>query len=303
MLEDIQYKFNNSHLEDMWHIFFCLSSSNSFEMSIGSKGRYGISTEAMMSVQNTITTIDFCHSRNAYSDAFTLIRKCRDDLMQYLFILHVIQNTHGLTNEELENYTFDEASIIKMIEADFSILISGKRKNEVQLAMESWMYNELENSKNSKFRRNYFDASKYKKYLMSADKNIEYIMNNFLNPLWNSSDRILNNYVHANGRKYLTDNYVHQLNKEKIDSELIETLQHIVDIFLSLLAIIDSTKMMSSDYVDYMEMNAQPPENCQYWVLPCIVEYLNNHLENELLTYIQENEKNGMKFMSTSYDE
>lgn len=303
MLEDIQYKFNNSHLENMWLIFFSLSDSNSFEMSIGSKGRYGISTEAMMSVQNTITTIDFCFSRNAYSDAFTLIRKCRDDLMQYLFILHVIQNTHGLTNEELENYTFDEASIIKMIEADFSILISGKRKNEVQLAMESWMYNELENSKNSKFRRNYFDASKYKKYLMSADKNIEYIMNNFLNPLWNSSDRILNNYVHANGRKYLTDNYVHQLNKEKIDSELIETLQHIVDIFLSLLAIIDSTKMMSSDYVDYMEMNAQPPENCQYWVLPCIVEYLNNHLENELLTYIQENEKNGMKFMSTSYDE
>ena len=190
-----------------------------------------------------------------------------------------------------------------MIESDFSILISGKRKNEVQLAMESWMYKDLENSKNSKFRKNYFDASKYKKYLMSADKNIEYIMNNFLNPLWTSSDRILNNYVHANGRKYLTDNYVYQLNKEKMDSELIETLQHIIDIFLSLLAIIDSTKIMSSDYMDYRDVDMQPPENCQYWVCPCIVEYLNNHLDKKLLNYIQEKEKNGMKLMSNYYDE
>ena len=29
-----------------------------------------------------------------------LLRKCRDDLMQYLFILNVIQNKHGLTDEE-----------------------------------------------------------------------------------------------------------------------------------------------------------------------------------------------------------
>lgn len=46
----------------------------------------------------------------------------------------------------------------------------------------------------------------------------------FLNPIWISSDRILNNYVHANDKKYLTDNYSYQIDPTKKMSKLFDTL-------------------------------------------------------------------------------
>lgn len=74
-----------------------------------------LSGETMMSICKTLETIDFCCNRDAYSDAYTLLRKCRDDLMQYLFVLNVIQNKHGLTDEEAEKFTINSESMIKMI--------------------------------------------------------------------------------------------------------------------------------------------------------------------------------------------
>ena len=97
----------------------------------------------MMSICKTLETIDFCCYRDAYSDAYTLLRKCRDDLMQYLFVLNVIQNKHGLTDEEAEKFTINSESMMKMIELDVSILVSGERKTDAELAMEKWIYNRV----------------------------------------------------------------------------------------------------------------------------------------------------------------
>lgn len=77
------------------------------------KGPYMLSGETMMSICKTLETIDFCCYRDAYSDAYTLLRKCRDDLMQYLFVLNVIQNKHGLTDEEAEKFTINSESMMK----------------------------------------------------------------------------------------------------------------------------------------------------------------------------------------------
>lgn len=136
---------------------------------------------------------------------------------------------------------------------------------------------------------------------MSSNQHVDYIMENFLGTVWKSEDRKLNNYVQTNGIKYLMDNYVYQPKKELRDKELIESLQNITDIFLSLLAVIDSTKFHSSDYLDALEMDMQPEEESQYWVLPCIVEYINDRFDVELLKYIQKNERFGMKFMAEDY--
>ncbi len=304
-LGEHEYKFNYTEIEDIWYIIVALSDStfSSIECSAGVKGRYALSCEAMMSAMNTVVAIDFCCDRGAYSDAYALIRKYRDDLMQYLFVLNVIKNVHGLTQEELGKFSLDSESLIKMIELDFGILTSGKRKNDAELAMESWMYNDLELDEHSGMRRKFFDTSKYKDYLMSSNQHVDYIMENFLGTVWKSEDRKLNNYVHTNGIKYLMDNYVYQPKKELRDKELIESLQNITDIFLSLLAVIDSTKFHSSDYLDALEMDMQPEEESQYWVLPCIVEYINDRFDEELLKYIQKNERFGMKFMAEDYED
>ena len=293
------YKFKYSEIEDIWYILMALSDStfSSIEASIGKKGVYWLSCEAIMSVINTVISIDFCCYRGAYSDAYTLIRKYRDDLMQYLFVLNVIKNTHGLSEDELKNISLDEDGLLRMIELDFQILASGVRKSNVELAMESWMYNDLESVDCSKMRKEFFDTSKYKKYLISTNDSVAYIMNRFLNSKWKVEDRKLNNYVHTNGIRYLTDNYVYQQKKEQRDKELIETVKNITDIFLSVLAVIDSVKMQSLDYLDDVEMGVQPREGSQYFVCPCIVEYMNTRFDEQLILYIQENEKNGMKFM------
>ena len=83
---------------------------------------------------------------------------------------------------------------------------------------------------------------------------------------------------------------------------MIETLQNISDIFLSLLAIIDSIKFHSSDYVDALEMDMEPLEGSQYWVCPVIVEYMNDRFDKELLRYIQENEGHGIQFLAEYYN-
>ena len=101
---DMNYKFYYHEIEDIWYIFFCLSdtTSSSIELSYGKKGPYMLSCETMMSICKTLETIDFCCRRNAYSDGYTLIRKFRDDLMQYLFILNVIRDKQEFVDKEIE---------------------------------------------------------------------------------------------------------------------------------------------------------------------------------------------------------
>lgn len=92
-IEDTNYKFNSQDIENIWYIFFCLADStfSSVYVSYGKKGPYMLSGETMMSICKTLETIDFCCYRDAYSDAYNLLRKCRDDLMQYLFVLNMVQ--------------------------------------------------------------------------------------------------------------------------------------------------------------------------------------------------------------------
>ena len=129
-IAEMNYKFHNHDIENIWHIFFCLSDTtfSSIELSYGKSGAYVLSCETMMSICKTLETIDFCCDRNAYLDAYTLIRKIRDDLMQYLFVLNVIQNKHGLTDEECKGFRLEPETMMKLIGLDISILISGERK-------------------------------------------------------------------------------------------------------------------------------------------------------------------------------
>lgn len=301
---DMNCKFYYHEIEDIWYIFFCLSdtTSSSIELSYGKKGPYMLSCETMMSICKTLETIDFCCRRNAYSDGYTLIRKFRDDLMQYLFILNVIRDKQEFVDKEIEEFMEDAESIIKMLELD--AFVSGEKKTNSELAIEKWIYSELENPSNAKDRKEFFNASKYKSYIVSNNEKVKYVFDNFLADKWKKEDRKLNNYVHTNGKNFLMNNYIYQNRKEQQDNELIETVQNITDIFLSLLALIDSKKLQSSDYLDALEMNIEPLEESQYWICPIIEEYMNDRFSKKMLQYIQKNERNGMQIIKQgfSYD-
>lgn len=97
-LGEHKYIFNYKEIKDIWYIIVVLSDSifSSIECSLGTKGQYALSCGVMMSAMNTVVAIDFCCGRGAYSDAYALKRKYRDDLMQYLFLLNVVKIYMGL---------------------------------------------------------------------------------------------------------------------------------------------------------------------------------------------------------------
>ena len=106
-LKDISYNFKYKDIENIWHIFNCLSNNtfSSIELSYGKNGANTISCETMMSVLKTIEVIDFCCDRN-------------------------------------------------VINKNIEILINGERKLKAELAMEKWIYDELDNLENIKDRKN-----------------------------------------------------------------------------------------------------------------------------------------------------
>ena len=270
------------------------------------KGTYILSCENVMSAMNTLVSIDFCADREHFSDAFTLARKYRDDLMQYVYLLNVISGIRGLSDEELNKFDItDVQSFMKMIETDITLLASGETKNKEQKAVEAWFYKELEMETHSKDRKDYFDTSKYKHHLENSNDKLKYIMSSYFENTWRIVDRKLNNYVHGNGVNYISVNYVRNIESSTIHNELIGVMKNITSIFLSALAMVDATQMRSTDYLDALEFGKKPIEDSQYWVAPCIVEYMENNfpkIDKGLLPYIEENNDYGMKFCVRDYE-
>ena len=303
-----QYKFKDHDLEELWYIMDVLSGSmfSSPRSSIGEKGTYFLSCENVMSVMNTLVSIDFCADREHFSDAFTLARKYRDDLMQYVYLLNVVSGIRGLSDEELNKYDItDVQSFMKMIEAEITLLASGETKNKEQKAVEAWFYKELETDSHSKDRKDYFDTSKYKRHLENSNDKLKYIMSSYFENIWRTVDRKLNNYVHGNGVNYISVNYVRNIESSTLRNELIGVMKNITSIFLSALAMVDATQMRSTDFLDALEFGEKPIEDSQYWVAPCIVEYMEKNfhkIDEGLLRYIEENNDYGMKFCACDYE-
>lgn len=305
---ETQYVFKDQDLEELWYIMDVLSDSMfaSPRSSIGEKGAYILSCENIMSVMNTLVSIDFCADRAYFSDAFTLARKYRDDLMQYVYLLNVVSRIRGLSDEELNKYDItDEQSLMKMIETEIALLVSGETKNKEQKAVEAWFYKELETDTHSKDRKDYFDTSKYKSHLENSNDKLKHVMSSYFENIWRTVDRKLNNYVHGNSVNYISVNYVRNIESSTIHNELIEVMKNITSIFLSALAMVDATQMRSTDYLDALELGEKPIEGSQYWVAPCIAEYMEKNfpeIDKGLLQYIEENNDYGMKFCACDYE-
>lgn len=305
---EAEYKFKNRKLEYIWYVMFALSDSmfSSPQVSMGEKGVYALSCENAMSAMHTIITIDFCCESGHFSDAFTLARKYRDDLMQYLYILDVMSRIHGLSDEEMLQYDMEDTqSVIKMLEDESRILVSCERKSREQMAVEAWFFKDLHQDNYRGDRTKFFGASKYKSYLVKSNDNCSFIMERYLKKIWETVDRTLNNYVHGNGINYIYANYAVGIRTRKMINEVVDVMQSITSIFLSMLAMIDATKMHSSDYIDALELGQDPIEGSQYWVSSCIVEYMEESfikIDENLLPYIEANNGYGMKFRFCDYE-
>lgn len=297
----MDFKKTLDEMSDLLDFF----SSNAFQQVqvelIGNK-TYLIQGQTLDAARHTLSSIWLCCKNACFSDAFTLVRKFRDDLIQYLFIISTLDGIKDLSEEELYKYLNDITNIDKVIEGiNLQLLIrsSGLKKKPYEKAVDSWLENTLSDDSHFQDRRQYFDSSKYIS-LLKKDDIIKDCFEFYLKPLWSIIDRELNNYVHTNGSKYIRYNlpYYNYEQRKSILIQLISTIRDIMVIFVSLMILINPILIQSSVYIDYLDVGETPPEGSQYWIASIVQNFIDTDImrvSSCLKQYLKENNRYSMQ--------
>lgn len=217
------------------------------------------------SATRTMESIRFCCMNANFADAYSLLRKYRDDLFYYLYLFAVADNSDLTQYVDVQQLSEDEKNIW------------------------DWAHNR---------QRGLHISSVLK--CIALHPSVRKTVKEF--QLKDSFDKLadkLNNYVHSNGYQFYNEAYERLVLKHKIKKECKEFGEAAVFItvsFLFLVVLINPMLIMSYDYVDYLEADDSPPEGSQYWVAPFVSDFLNKHknvLDDRCDSYLRE--KTGMQ--------
>ena len=258
----------------------------------------------LMSAERTLESIEICCTLGNFSDANILLRRYRDDLFFYLYIIIVSQKTKlgddendenmiNWLNNNLENVTdISQISDVQLEEffRCFNANINETEQNEKNdnhvKNINRWLSNELKN------------LSGILKYIAEFSELSDAVKKYNLKTTFDSIGKKLNDFVHANGISYYNKPYNHYGEGElkKVCDDLQEALDYVTVTFLFLSALCNPLSIMSSDYIDYLDSGELPPEGSQYWVAPFVIDHFQNnkkYLDSNCMEYIQE--KTGMQ--------
>lgn len=259
------------------------------------EGIYTLGTELIESSTQTLRSIKLCCSFGRFSDANTLIRKLRDDLIQFVYILNIIGIRKPFTEESTKELKFNnsEEFVNSILNLNFNDTLSDDEK-----AVTAWFDNSVSDLQNTIKKK--LGIDNYMKVLRQNDK-INQILNDYnLQEYWEGLRRRLNNYVHNNGSNYSKHNII-SANDKNLSTHLnninIRTT-YISSFFLVLILMIDSSLFSSTDYIDHLECDLQPPEDSQYFIANFIQEFIDNKIPKmhpELKQYLKDNNIHGMK--------
>lgn len=213
------------------------------------------------SATKTMESIRYCCLNANFADAYALLRKYRDDLFYYLYLLTVADNSDLTQVADVDQLNKDEKNIW------------------------DWVHNKQKD----------LHIGSVLKCIASHPSTKEAIQKFRLK---NSFDKLadkLNDYVHSNGRLFYNESFerlaLKQQVKKKCD-EFSEAAIFITVAFLFLAVLINPLLIMSYDYIDSLDFGENPPEDSQYWVAPFVSEFLNKHknvLDENCDSYLREN--------------
>lgn len=217
------------------------------------------------SATRTMESIRYCCMNANFADAYSLLRKYRDDLCFYVYLFTVADNSVFTQTVDVQQLSADEKNVWDWVhnqQKDLQIGSVLKCIASHPSAREAVHKFGLKNS-----------------FAKLADK--------------------LNNYVHSNGYLFYNESFdrliVKHKTKEKCD-EFARAAVFITVAFLFLVVLISPLLIMSYDYTDYLDFGDTPPEGSQYWVAPFVSDFLNKHknvLDEECDSYLRE--KTGMQ--------
>ena len=197
------------------------------------------------SFELTAGSIINCCESGCIADAYSLLRKYRDDMFFYLYIM--IYEAEKKLENDLEHVTRIESCVKK------------------------WMTNDLKNLNITTVLK---DISQSTKVQEAVNK---YGMKDYFQKI----GKTLNDYVHSNGISFYNMNINEYKNGEFLNAlqSLTEDMRLITVTFLFLLTLCSPLSIMANDLLDYLECGLTPPEGAQYWVAPFIVEFFKNNLD------------------------
>jgi len=256
---------------------------------------YILDTSLIDSSAQTLKSIKLCCSIGSFSDANTLVRKLRDDLVLYVFILNIINNRKSFVEEDLEKIRLENAE--KFSEAFLNVHLNSVVTEDEQ-AVEAWLNNTV-----SELERPIKKKLEFGNYMtvLKQNSNISQILTDYkLQDYWGKLRIRLNNYVHNNGKHFTLQNFISHNDKNvKIHLENINIrTSYISSFFLVLLLMVQSSLISSTDLIDYLDSNVKPPDDCQYFVAPFVQEFIDkkvSKLHPELKQYLIDNNINGMQ--------
>lgn len=211
----------------------------------------------LISSQATLGNIVECCKCFCLADAYTLLRKYRDDLFFCLYLV-----------------TYD-------VSAKLGISKNTKR---MEANIEQWCQDILSNLSISEVLATIGTSERLHEAVRKYD-------------LQKSFDQIgsrLNNYIHGNGFSFYNVN-AHSIDEKNIKEQLnaiVSTARFITTAFLFLLMLCSPLYIMSTDYIEYLESGQTPPDGSQYWVAPFVAEYLKANIEiigKSCYEYLKEN--------------
>lgn len=213
------------------------------------------------SAARTLQSIKVCCEYGNIADANTLLRKYRDDLFFYLYVILVGRNCNVLSKEKLNKH---EENIRK------------------------WISNSLVN----------LNIAEILKYIGQSPNLCEAIKKYNLKESFSKIGTELNNFVHANGISFYNRSYTqyNQTDIQKITDKFIYNISYISIIFVFLLTLINGKLIMSEDYIDSLDCGITPEEESQNWVAYFVQEFIRKkkHLiDNNCINYLKD--KTGME--------
>lgn len=210
------------------------------------------------SLELTMGSIISCCENGCIADANSLLRKYRDDMFFYLYLL-VYDSEYKMEHEASSNQKREET-------------------------ISQWMENNLRN----------FQITQLLKSIANSEYCKEAIDKYNLKASFDKIGRRLNNYVHSNGYAYYNQN-VNAYGAGALENELSEIVIHakyITIVFLFLLILCAPHWIMSEDYMDYLDFGETPPEGSPYWVAPFIIQFIKENIsliDDQCFAYLKNN--------------
>jgi hypothetical protein len=265
------------------------------DMFITDKGHIVPTTLLLNNCVNTLSSIKLCCSIGSFADANTLIRKLRDDLLLSVYIMDVVKSRKPFLNDDLEKIDFSDQD--KFTEGFLNLKINQDLTDD-EKAVEAWLTNKvLELPYKIKMKLSFENYMKR----LENNSNVIHILENYkLQDYWKTLTNKLNNYVHNNGQYFTSHNIVSEHNKDLdiLLKNINIRISYIVTLFLVLTIMFDATLISSSDMMDYLNCDMEPPEDCQYEIAPFIQVYIDLKvikIHPQLKQFLIDNNGYGMK--------